>query len=122
MSQQHTADLPFPTPPWFVVYFHAYLRSKDGFEGRLAEYLTLLPGQALFNLGKLQRQCGEFEGAIANYEGVLEISPDHWRGLLNYSVALVGVGRHDDAKRALRRAFKLSGARPPFASFAPPCS
>lgn len=66
--------------------------------------------QALFNLGNLQRQCGEFEAAIANYEGVLEISPDHWRGLLNYSVALVGVGRHEEAKRALRRAFKLSGA------------
>ncbi len=75
------------------------------------------PGQALFNLGNLQRQCGEFEAAIANYEGVLEISPDHWRGLLNYSVALVGVGRHEDAKRALRRAFKLSGARLPFCIF-----
>ncbi|CAL8472353.1 g11896 [Coccomyxa elongata] len=73
--------------------------------------LAIMPRhlEALFNLGNLQRQCGEFEAAIANYEGVLEISPDHWRGLLNYSVALVGIGRHDDAKRALRRAFKLSG-------------
>lgn len=69
-----------------------------------------MPTQALFNLGNLQRQCGEFEAAISNYEGVLQISPDHWRGLLNYSVALVGVGRDEEAKRALRRAFKLSGA------------
>jgi tetratricopeptide (TPR) repeat protein len=69
--------------------------------------------QALFNLGNLQRQCGEFEAAIVNYEGVLEICPDHWRGLLNYSVALVGIGREEDAKHALRRAFKLSGGPPP---------
>jgi Flp pilus assembly protein TadD len=68
--------------------------------------------QALFNLGNLQRQCGEFEAAIRNYEGVLAISPDHWRGLLNYSVALVGISREEEAKRALRKAFKLSGAAP----------
>lgn len=65
--------------------------------------------QALFNLGNLQRQCGDFESAIANYETVLELAPDHWRGLLNYAVALNGVGREADAKAALRRAFHLSG-------------
>ena len=68
--------------------------------------------QALFNLGNLQRQCGDFEGAIANYETVLELAPDHWRGLLNYSVALIGVGREAQAKAALRRAFQLSGKLP----------
>ena len=65
--------------------------------------------QALFNLGNLQRQCGDFESAIAKYETVLELAPDHWRGLLNYAVALNGVGREADAKAALRRAFQLSG-------------
>lgn len=66
--------------------------------------------QALFNLANLQRQCGEFEAAVASYERVLALSPDSWRGLLNYSVALVGLGRELEAKTALRRAFRLSGA------------
>ena len=65
--------------------------------------------QALFNLANLQRQCGEFEAAVRSYERVLELSPDSWRGLLNYSVALVGLGRELEAKQALRRAFRLSG-------------
>ena len=68
------------------------------------------PVQALFNLANLQRQCGEFEAAVVNYERVLALSPDSWRGLLNYSVALVGLGRELEAKTALRRAFRLSGA------------
>ena len=65
--------------------------------------------QALFNLANLQRQCGEVEAAVRSYERVLELSPDSWRGLLNYSVALVGLGRELEAKQALRRAFRLSG-------------
>ena len=70
---------------------------------------TLPHAQALFNLANLQRQCGEHERACANYERVLELAPEHWRALLNYSVALAGLGRDDDAKRALRTAFRLSG-------------
>ena len=66
-------------------------------------------GQALFNLANLQRQCGEFEAAVHSYKRVLELSPDSWRGLLNYSVALVGLSREAEAKQALRRAFRLSG-------------
>ena len=65
--------------------------------------------QALFNLANLQRQCGEFEDAVKSYERVVALSPDSWRGLLNYSVALVGLGREAEAKQALRRAFRLSG-------------
>ena len=41
--------------------------------------------QALFNLANLQRQCGEFEDAVRSYERVVALSPDSWRGLLNYS-------------------------------------
>ena len=68
-----------------------------------------LTSQALFNLANLQRQCGEFEDAVKSYERVVALSPDSWRGLLNYSVALVGLGREAEAKQALRRAFRLSG-------------
>ena len=46
---------------------------------------------------------------MRSYERVLELSPDSWRGLLNYSVALMGLGRELEAKQALRRAFRLSG-------------
>ena len=51
-----------------------------------------MPAQALFNLANLQRQCGEFEDAVRSYERVVALSPDSWRGLLNYSVALIGLG------------------------------
>ena len=46
---------------------------------------------------------------MKSYERVVALSPDSWRGLLNYSVALVGLGREAEAKQALRRAFRLSG-------------
>jgi len=69
-----------------------------------------LGAQALFNLGNLQRQCGEFESAVECYEGVLAQAPGHWRALLSLSVALIGLGREDAAAKALRRAFKASGA------------
>jgi tetratricopeptide (TPR) repeat protein len=66
--------------------------------------------QALFNLGNLLRQHGEFEGAVECYEGVLAQAPGHWRALLSLSVALIGLAREDAAKKALRAAFKASGA------------
>ena len=47
---------------------------------------------------------------MACYEGVLGQAPGHWRALLSLSVALIGLGREDAAKKALRAAFKASGA------------
>ena len=89
-----------------------------------AQYLCNEAGsflQALFNLANLQRQCGEFEAAVRSYERVLELSPDSWLGLRNYSVALVGLGRELEAKQALRRAVHLSGeSAQPSASTADP--
>ncbi len=75
--------------------------------------------QALFNLGNLLRQHGEFEGAVECYEGVLAQAPGHWRALLSLSVALIGLAREDAAKKALRAAFKASGAGRAAAHWAP---
>lgn len=65
--------------------------------------------QALFNLGNLQRHCGQFEAAVACYEGVVALAPGHWRALLSLAVALIGLGREDAAGKALRRSLKASG-------------
>jgi tetratricopeptide (TPR) repeat protein len=67
--------------------------------------------QALYNLGNLDRQAGDYGAAIAAYDAVLAADAGHWRSLLNKAVALVGLGRRSDAQAALKRAFALSGAR-----------
>ena len=67
--------------------------------------------QANFNLGNVYRQTGHFEAAVYCYETVTQTSPGHWRGLLNLSVALMGLGKTSDAQKALKHAFKASGKR-----------
>ena len=81
--------------------------------------------QAHFNLGNYYRQTAKFEAAEFCYKAVVDVVPDHWRGLLNLAVAQVGLKRTSEAQRNLRRAFKASGARMhawlPLRPCFPPC-
>ena len=78
---------------------------------RRSERTTHLWLQAHFNLGNYYRQTAKFEAAEFCYKAVVDVVPDHWRGLLNLAVAQGGLKKTSEAQRNLRRAFKASGAR-----------
>jgi len=42
---------------------------------------------------------------------VLVVDPQHWKSLLNKSVALIGLERHAEAQVALQRTYKLAGTQ-----------
>eukprot|EP00252_Welwitschia_mirabilis_P015610 TRINITY_DN3445_c0_g1_i2.p1 TRINITY_DN3445_c0_g1~~TRINITY_DN3445_c0_g1_i2.p1 ORF type:complete len:848 (+),score=227.33 TRINITY_DN3445_c0_g1_i2:499-3042(+) len=63
---------------------------------------------ALYNLGGLFRDVGRYQRASEMYSKVLAIWPNHWRAQLNKAVALLGAGETEDAKRALKDAFKMT--------------
>lgn len=65
--------------------------------------------QALFNLGNLQRQLGNFTAALGHYEAVLERDPGHARAHLNRAVTLLGLGRAPEARCALDAAMQCGG-------------
>ena len=75
----------------------------------LIPLISGLPMQAHFNLGNYYRQTAKFEAAEFCYKAVVDVVPDHWRGLLNLAVAQVGLKRTSEAQKNLRRAFKASG-------------
>ncbi|KAJ6832828.1 putative TPR repeat-containing protein-like [Iris pallida] len=70
--------------------------------------IDLKPGHvdALYNLGGLFMDVGRFPRASEMYTRVLSIRPNHWRAQLNKAVALLGAGESDEAKKALKEAFK----------------
>lgn len=63
---------------------------------------------ALYNLGGLYMDVGRFARASEMYTRVLSIRSNHWKAQLNKAVALLGAGEEEDARRALKDAFKLT--------------
>ncbi|KAL5674313.1 hypothetical protein ACJX0J_018619, partial [Zea mays] len=72
--------------------------------------IDLKPGHvdALYNLGGLNMDVGRFVRAAEMYTRVLSIQPNHWRAQLNKAVALLGQGESEEAKKALKEAFKMT--------------
>ena len=69
-----------------------------------------MPLQALFNLGNLHRQGGEFQAALRSYDSVLRLNDKHWRSMLNKAVALIGLHQDRAAQLSLKQAYQISGA------------
>lgn len=63
---------------------------------------------ALYNLGGLFRDVGRYQRAAEMYSKVLAIWPNHWRAQLNKAVSLLGAGETEEAKKALKEAFKMT--------------
>ncbi|MCL7025304.1 hypothetical protein MKW94_003247 [Papaver nudicaule] len=63
---------------------------------------------ALYNLGGLYMDMGRYQRASEMYTRVLSVCPNNWRAQLNKAVALFGAGESDDAKKALKEAFKMT--------------
>ncbi|ONK75663.1 uncharacterized protein A4U43_C03F19240 [Asparagus officinalis] len=72
--------------------------------------IDLKPGHvdALYNLGGLYMDMGRFARASEMYTRVLSVRPNNWRAQLNKAVALLGAGEAEDAKKALKDAFKMT--------------
>ncbi|PKA49133.1 putative TPR repeat-containing protein [Apostasia shenzhenica] len=72
--------------------------------------IDLKPGHvdALYNLGGLFMDAGRFPRASEMYTRVLAVRPNSWRAQLNKAVALLGAGESEEAKKALKEAFKMT--------------
>ncbi|XP_072998361.1 uncharacterized TPR repeat-containing protein At1g05150-like [Typha latifolia] len=72
--------------------------------------IDLKPGHvdALYNLGGLYMDAGRFARASEMYTRVLGFRPNHWRAQLNKAVAFLGQGESEEAKKALKDAFKMT--------------
>ncbi|XP_058098729.1 uncharacterized TPR repeat-containing protein At2g32450-like isoform X3 [Magnolia sinica] len=72
--------------------------------------IDLRPGHvdALYNLGGLFMDAGRYQRASEMYTRVLAVWPNHWRAQLNKAVALLGAGEAEEAKKALKEAFKMT--------------
>lgn len=72
--------------------------------------IDLKPGHvdALYNLGGLFMDAGRFARASEMYTRVLAVRPNSWRAQLNKAVALLGAGETEEAKKALKEAFKMT--------------
>ena len=66
--------------------------------------------QALFNLGNLHCQGGEYQAAVQCYDSVLRLDDQHWRSMLNKAVALIGLHQDRAAQLSLKQAYQVSGA------------
>jgi tetratricopeptide (TPR) repeat protein len=71
----------------------------------LAVHAACVP--ALVNLGNLQLDDGDVDGAICRFDAALELDPDSAAAHHNLGVAYRRLGRHADAVRELRRATAL---------------
>ncbi|KAM0950920.1 putative EF-hand domain, tetratricopeptide-like helical domain superfamily, EF-hand domain pair [Dioscorea sansibarensis] len=72
--------------------------------------IDLKPGHvdALYNLGGLFMDAGRYQRASEMYTRVLAVRPNHWRAQLNKAVALLGARESEEAKKALKEAFKMT--------------
>nr|DAD40418.1 TPA_asm: hypothetical protein HUJ06_014741 [Nelumbo nucifera] len=72
--------------------------------------IDLKPGHldALYNLGGLYMDMGRFHRASEMYTRVLAVWPNHWQAQLNKAVSLLGAGEAEEAKKALKEAFKMT--------------
>ncbi|XP_068640603.1 uncharacterized TPR repeat-containing protein At1g05150-like [Aristolochia californica] len=72
--------------------------------------IDLRPGHidALYNLGGLFMDVGRYQRASEMYTRVLAVWPNNWRAQLNKAVSLLGAGEAEEARRALKEAFKMT--------------
>ncbi|KAG9442932.1 hypothetical protein H6P81_018786 [Aristolochia fimbriata] len=72
--------------------------------------IDLRPGHidALYNLGGLFMDVGRYQRASEMYTRVLAVWPNNWRAQLNKAVSLLGAGEAEEARKALKEAFKMT--------------
>eukprot|EP00268_Persea_americana_P035336 TRINITY_DN3487_c0_g2_i2.p1 TRINITY_DN3487_c0_g2~~TRINITY_DN3487_c0_g2_i2.p1 ORF type:complete len:796 (+),score=159.04 TRINITY_DN3487_c0_g2_i2:490-2877(+) len=72
--------------------------------------IDLKPGHAdaLYNLGGLFMDVGRYQRASEMYTRVLAVWPNHWRAQLNKAVSLLGAEEAEEARKALKEAFKMT--------------
>ncbi|MCO5579383.1 hypothetical protein L7F22_033238 [Adiantum nelumboides] len=64
--------------------------------------------EALYNLGGLFKDIGRYRRAAEMYSKVLALQPNNWRAQLNKGVTLLGAGETDEARKAIKEAFKMN--------------
>lgn len=74
------------------------------------QVLSARPGdpEALFFLGDIQREAGDYRSAIATFEQALAVSPDHPALLNNLGLALEKIGDLAEAERCYKRVLDTS--------------
>lgn len=84
-----------------------YLTSSSPMQGiaMLREVLAADPKNelALFNMGMLSIQSGQYDLAIGRMEELLEVNPEHIQGQLLLGVALMNSGEKERAKRQFEK-------------------
>ncbi|XP_043709846.1 uncharacterized TPR repeat-containing protein At1g05150-like [Telopea speciosissima] len=72
--------------------------------------IDLKPGHvdALYNLGGLYMDMGRYQRASEMYTRVLAVWPNHWKAQLNKAVSLIGANEAEEARKALKEAFKMT--------------
>jgi tetratricopeptide (TPR) repeat protein len=83
-------------------------KAMDAYRRLLAAY----PGDfaAHTNLASLQRQQGQLDAAIANFEAAMKVAPDQPLPVLNAGYAYLDAQRLADARRTFERALSLQDA------------
>ncbi len=78
-------------------------------EGQFRMALAIRPthAPAWFNLGKLLESKGDLAGALPPYTEAARLAPDRAEAHLRRGIALLGLGRTDEAKAACARALEL---------------
>ncbi|KAI5068801.1 hypothetical protein GOP47_0017146 [Adiantum capillus-veneris] len=64
--------------------------------------------EALYNLGGLFKDIGRYRRAAEMYSKVLTLQPNNWRAQLNKGVTLLGAGETEEARKAIKEAFKMN--------------
>ena len=66
------------------------------------EYLTPPPGDYETRQGDIDLSSGEFEAAIVDFDAALVVEPGHYGAMMGRAIALLQLGRLDEAEAALR--------------------
>ncbi|WP_245590577.1 tetratricopeptide repeat protein [Adhaeribacter aquaticus] len=77
--------------------------------GLLREVLAADPNneKAVFNLGILSIQSGQYDKAVERFEHLVEVNPKHVQGNFYLAVSLAQVGKKEEARRVFLNAKKL---------------
>jgi len=75
----------------------------------LREVITTDPDneKALFNLGILSIQSGQYDKAVERFRHLIEVNPKHVQGNFYLAVSLAETGQKEEAKQVFNRARKL---------------
>lgn len=75
----------------------------------LREVITANPNneKALFNLGVLSIQSGQYDKAVERFRHLIEVNPKHIQGNFYLAVSLAETGKKDEARQVFTNAKKL---------------